>query len=108
MKWVYGFMALVGLIVPIKEFVLWVIENGFNISLFLKQAMANRISIFAWLDVIICVLVIIIMTIHKKNESTMRGWWIPIIASVTVGASLGLPLLLFMQEFKKKEVQNSL
>lgn len=102
MKYIYLILAILGAVIPLSEFVSFINENGLDFSILLNQAFDNHISAFAWLDVIITVIVIVVMTIDFGRKSEVRHLWIPILASFTVGASLGLPLLMFMREQQLK------
>lgn len=104
MKLLYGFLALIGLVLPFTQLITWIIENGFDINLFIQHAMENKISIFAWLDVIITVVVIIIMVVNDGRKYKIGFLWIPIVGSLTVGASLGLPLFLLMRELRMDKI----
>lgn len=104
MKYVYLILAILGAIIPLKEFVSFINENGLDFSILLRQAFDNHISAFAWLDVIITVIVIVVMTVDFGKKSEVKHLWIPILASFTVGASFGLPLLMFMRELQLRKV----
>lgn len=103
MKYVYLTLAILGAIIPLTEFMSFINENGFDFSILLKQAFDNHISAFAWLDVIITVVVIVVMTVDFGKKSEVKHLWIPIVASFTVGASFGLPLLMFMRELQLRK-----
>ena len=79
-------------------------ENGLDFSILLKQAFDNHISAFAWFDVIITVIVIVVMTVDLGKKSEVKHLWLPIVASFTVGASFGLPLLMFIRELQLRKV----
>lgn len=100
MKYIYIILTILGAIIPLTEFISFINENGLNFSILIKQAFENHISAFAWLDVIITVIVIVVMTIDFSKKSEVKNIWIPILASLTVGASFGLPLLMFMRELQ--------
>ncbi|WP_265182188.1 DUF2834 domain-containing protein [Geomicrobium sp. JCM 19055] len=64
----------------------------------------SRMGAFAWWDVIISIIVVIGFIIYEGKRKGMRHLWIPIIASLTVGVSLALPLfLLFRQVHLEKQ-----
>ena len=48
MKLLYGFLALIGLVLPFTQLITWIIDNGLDVNLFIQHAMENKISIFAW------------------------------------------------------------
>lgn len=104
MKYVYLTLAILGAVIPLSKFISFINENGLDFSILLKQAFENHISAFAWLDVIITVIVIVIMTVDFGKKSEVKYLWIPIVASFTVGASFGLPLLMFLRELKLRKI----
>ncbi|MFU1796232.1 DUF2834 domain-containing protein [Paenibacillus azoreducens] len=63
---------------------------------------------FAWLDVIVSVVVLTAFILYesKRIKMGLRLLWIPIIGTFTVGVSFGLPIFLFLRELhiEKKKV----
>ena len=104
MKYVYLILAILGAIIPLSEFIPFLNKNGLDFSILLKQAFDNHISAFAWFDVIITVIVIVVMTVDLGKKSEVKHLWLPIVASFTVGASFGLPLLMFIRELQLRKV----
>lgn len=100
MKYIYFALALLGAIIPLTKLVAFVNEYGLDFSILLKQAFENHISAFGWLDVIITVVVITFMTADFGKRYRIKHLWIPIVASFTVGASFGLPVLMLMYTLK--------
>lgn len=98
MRKIYGLLTLVGIILPFSQFLLWLTEYGFNVSLFIDQIIANPLATFAWLDVIVTVIVIVVMVMNEGKNDKIKRLWIPIIASFVGGASVGLPLFLYMKQ----------
>ena len=66
--------------------------------MFLAQLFANRISGFFGLDVIVSSLVVGAFVSVDGRRYGVRGLWAPILALLTVGVSLGLPLFLYLRE----------
>jgi len=95
-KSVYLVLCILGAVLPYSQFVPWLMENGFNASLFVHQLFANRISaFFAW-DVLISVVVGFVRSEGKRSDVPLV--WLPILGVLTIGASFGLPLFLFLRE----------
>lgn len=87
------------------EFIPWIAENNFNLMILLNEAGQNRISSFAWLDVIISAVVLIGFIIHEGKRKGIRHKWLPIIGTLTVGVSFGLPVFLFLREIQIEKVK---
>ncbi len=90
-----------GTILPLIPFLTWLRENGFALNLFLSEIAASRISQFAWLDVVVSAAALFSFALHERRKHSLKYAWIPIIATLSVGVSLGLPLLLLMLEIQR-------
>jgi len=98
MKIFYTLMCVLGVILPYSQFLPWLYENGLNLSTLLQEVTENRISAFAWLDVIVSAVVLIGFILVEGNRLSIKKLWIPIVGTLTVGVSLGLPLFLLQRE----------
>ncbi|KAF1011088.1 MAG: hypothetical protein GAK29_04997 [Acinetobacter bereziniae] len=98
MKKRYALLTLIGIVLPFSQFILWLNQHGLNLTLFFQQIIENPIAAFAWLDVVITVMVIIFMVINDGQQLKMKKLWVPIVASLVGGASVGLPLFLYMKQ----------
>ena len=96
----YLFLALfiVGVVVPYLSFVPWVMDHGLDISRLVEELFANRISAFFGLDVIVSSVVLWAFVAFEGTRAGVRHTWAPIVASLTIGVSAGLPLFLFLRE----------
>src|SRR6185437_1986387 len=104
-KNVYLFLCFLGVALPYTEFVPWVLRNGLNMPLFWHQLTANRISAFFGADMLVSAIVLLVFV---RAERSLRGFrfWLPLIAVLTVGVSLGLPPFLYLRE-DGREVRRS-
>jgi hypothetical protein len=96
-KGVYLSLCLAGTVLPYWQFVPWLSEHGLNIPLFFHQLFANRISAFFVTDVFVSAIVVLLFIAFERVHLGNK-WWIPAVAVLTVGVSLGLPLLLYLRE----------
>ena len=96
-KNVYLLLCLLGIALPYAEFVPWVAQHGLDMTLFWHQLMTNRVSAFFAADVLVSAIVLLVFV---RAEGSLHGFqrWLPLIAVLTVGVSLGLPLFLFLRE----------
>jgi uncharacterized protein DUF2834 len=97
-KTIYLVLCVVGAVLPYWQFVRWLFERGFKPTLFFRELFANRISTFFALDVLISAIVLIIFMRAENSRLRIRRRWLPVLATVLVGVSLGLPLFLYMRE----------
>ncbi len=98
MKKVYLFLSIVGLIVPYYFFVPFIVEHGFNLTLFFQEIFANQNSSFAAADLFISSVILWLFIYRESQKYQIKTWWIAIIANLTVGISLALPLFLYWRE----------
>ena len=97
-KTLYLFLCVLGLVLPYSQFVPWVIENGLNMPLFVRQLFANRIGGFFGMDVLVSAVTLIGFIRSEGSRLKMRRLWIPVVSVLLVGVSLGLPLFLYLRE----------
>ena len=98
LKNVYLVLCLFGLVLPYSQFIPFLIESGIDIPEFFDLMFANRISsFFAW-DVIISAIVLITFIVSESLKSGIKNYWLPIIATITVGVSFGLPIFLYQRQ----------
>ena len=96
-KRIYILLCFAGAILPYWQFVPWLSQNGLNVSLFFEQLFANRISAFFATDVFVSAAVVFVFIAFERSRLGAK-WWLPAVAVLTVGVSLGLPLLLYLLE----------
>ena len=101
LRHLYLAFALVGLLLPYSQFLPWIMDHhGLNISLFVHDMFANQISAFFAIDVIVSAIVLIVFILHEGQRLGMRTLWLPVIATLLVGVSLGLPLFLYLRQIQ--------
>ena len=97
-KTIYLVLCVIGVALPYWEFVPWVAANGLHMTLFFQQLFANRVSAFFGMDVFVSAVALLVFARAESAGMGARGRWITLLAVLTVGVSLGLPLLLYMRE----------
>lgn len=98
MRSVYIVLCLLGTLLPLSQFLPWTFANGINIPLLIQDITASRISAFAWADVFVSALVLIVFILAECRRSRMPLPWLPFLALLTVGVSLAFPLFLLQRE----------
>ena len=83
---------------PYWKLVPWVMEHGLNLSLLCQELFATRIGAFFGLDVVISGLVLFLFIGAEGRRLSMSALWLPIIATLLVGVSLGFPLFLYLRQ----------
>ena len=101
LRYLYLVLALIGLILPYSQFLPWIMEHhAMNIPLFIHDLFANEISAFFAMDVIVSAIVLIVFILDESRCLGMRTLWLPVIATLLVGVSLGLPLFLYLRQIQ--------
>jgi hypothetical protein len=98
MKTIYFILCLLGVALPLSQLAPWLFEHGVNISLLIEEAFEDRISAFAWLDVVVSAVVVLIFIVWEGRRIGMTKLWVPIVGLFSIGVSLGLPLFLLLRE----------
>src|SRR4051812_29178413 len=89
-KTIYLLLCSVGVALPYWQLIPWMAANGLHLSLFLQQLFTNRIGAFFGMDVLVSVVALMFFARAESTHLGARARWI---AVLTVGVSLGLPLL---------------
>lgn len=95
---VYLILALIGVVLPYSQFLPWLADNGLNVGLLIEGIASSRIAAFGWLDVIVSAVVLFVFVLTDGPKRKVSNLWLPILGTLTVGVSLGLPLYLYLRE----------
>jgi Terpene cyclase DEP1 len=96
-KTIYLALCFVGALLPYSQFVPWVVQHGLNLPLFVRDLFVNRISAFFRMDVLVSAVVLIMFMRVESARLSIRQRWLPVLAVLVVGVSLGLPMFLYMR-----------
>ena len=107
MKAIYLLLCVIGTILPLSQFVPWLMDNGLNSALLINEISASRISSFAWLDVIVSAVVVLLFVLVEGRRLGVRNLWAPFVAMFTVGVSLALPLFLLLRQIRLEQRSNN-
>lgn len=99
----YLVLCFLGFLLPYFHFVPWLLTHGFDLPRFLNELFANRISAFFGLDVFVSAIVLCVFVCSEGRQLGARAVWLPILALVTVGVSLGLPLFLYLRQIQLEQ-----
>ena len=101
LRYLYLGFCLLGLLLPYSQFILWLWEHhALNMSVFVHDLFANRISGFFALDVIVSAIVLICFIQTEGRRLGVRLLWLSTLTVLLVGVSLGLPLFLYMRQLQ--------
>jgi hypothetical protein len=95
----YLLLCVLGVALPYWQFVPWVIAHGgLNMPLFVQDLFANHVSGFFAMDVLVSAVVLFVFVGIEGRRVGLSFRWLPIIAVLLVGVSLGLPLFLYLRQ----------
>jgi len=97
-KILYLALCILGVVLPYGEFVPWFLQHGLNLPLFVRELFANRIAAFFGMDVIVSAVALLVFARIESARMGIRNRWLVLVAVLTVGVSLGLPLFLYLRE----------
>lgn len=106
MKRIFLAGAIIGTVLPLTFFALFLIANGVDGSAFLRQLFQNHVSTFFAMDVMVSALVLWVFVFVEGRRRRMRNLWIYVLCTVLVGVSLALPLFLFIREDKLRAIDS--
>lgn len=94
----YLVLTLLGILLPYGAFVPWLATNGLDIGLLLSEAVANPISIFAWLDVLVAAVALLGFIVVDGQRHQVKYRYFAVLGTLSIGVSFGLPLYLYLKE----------
>ncbi len=99
-KTLYLVLCILGTLLPYTQLVPFLRQHGLDLGLFFEQLFSTWIGGFFGMDVIVSSLVLWVFVFVDGRRLQMRHLWAPIVANLTVGVSLGLPLFLYLREVR--------
>jgi hypothetical protein len=91
-------LCVAGAALPYWKLAPWIVEHGLNLELLCRELFSTRIGAFFGLDVIVSAIALFVFIATEGRRLAMRMLWLPIVATLLVGVSLGLPLFLYLRE----------
>jgi hypothetical protein len=98
LRHVYLGLCVLGVIVPYSQFIPWLMQHGLDMDLFMRELFATRIGAFFAFDVVVSALALFVFVFTERTATRVRHVWLPVVATLVVGVSLGLPLFLYMRQ----------
>ena len=98
LKITFLILCVLGTLLPLSQFIPWVVDNGLDVPLFFQELFSTKIGGFFGIDVIVSAIVLFVFVFSEGKRLKMTNLWLPIMATLSVGVSLGLPLFLYMRQ----------
>ena len=100
LRHIYLGLCLLGAALPLSQLVPWLATHNLNIPLLVSELFSTRIGAFFGLDVIVSAVVLFVLIGVEGRRLGVRHLWLPVVATLAVGVSLGLPLFLYLRQLK--------
>ena len=94
----YLVLCSLGAALPYAAVGPWLWEHGLQLDLFVRELFATRIGAFFGLDVLVSAVVLFVFIFAERKTLVIRHLWLPVLATLIVGVSLGLPLFLYLRQ----------
>jgi hypothetical protein len=101
-KHVYLGLCVVGTVLPYSQLAPFLRAHGLDLRLLLEQLFSTPAGGFFGLDVLVSSAALWVLVLVEGRRADVRHLWAPIVASLTVGVSLGLPLFLYLRERRRE------
>ncbi len=101
MRSVYLVLCVLGLVLPMSAFVPWLAAQPIDAGLparFVAELFSTRIGAFFGWDVIVSAVVLFVFVRAESRRLALPGRWWPVVGTLLVGVSFGLPLFLYLRE----------
>jgi hypothetical protein len=98
MQRLYLALCIPGALLPLTSFIPWFVDHGLDVGLFVSELFSTRIGGFFGWDVIVSAATLFVFLGVESRRLGIKAWWTPVVATLLVGVSLGLPLFLFLRE----------
>lgn len=94
----YLALCLLGLALPYWKLVPWLLDHGLNLTFLFQELFATRIGAFFGLDVVVSALALFVFIFAEGRRLSLSLLWLPVLTTLIVGVSLGLPLFLYLRQ----------
>jgi hypothetical protein len=102
LKHAYLALWLIGVALPAWQIIPFLVEHGLDLRLFFQQLFSNAVGAFFGMDVIVSSVVLWVFVFAEGRRAGVQRLWAPIVASLLIGVSAGLPLFLYMREARSE------
>ena len=92
----YALLCVAGAALPLAFLGAFLADEGLDPAAAWDQISASDLSLMAWADVLVAALAVIAYSARQRVHG-LELWWLPVVATLAVGPSLGLPLLLLLR-----------
>ncbi len=103
MKYIYFFLAIIGIALPYSQFVPWTMTNGMDLVKMGQAMFVNQIASGIALDALTAAVILIIYILVQQKEKPVKYFWLPIVGVFVFGLAFALPMYLYLRELVIKK-----
>ena len=98
MRYLYLLLAILGAALPLSQFIPASVDGSFSVSGLIAEQMATRNLRGIAFDLLIAAVTGVVFMVAEGRRKRVPHLWAPLIGTVFVGFSFGLPLFLYLRE----------
>jgi hypothetical protein len=102
MGYLYLGLAFLGAVAPYSYLGQFLINNGLNFAEFKAQLISTPVGSYFGLNMLVAALVTVLFILGEGKRLKMRGLWLPLLTTLAVGVSCGLPLFLYLRRLSQE------
>jgi len=103
LRHLYLGLCVIGTVLPYSQLIPWLATHGLDFPLFFQELFSTRLSGFFALDVVVSAVVLVVFVLSEGRRLDLSLLWLPILATLLVGVSLGFPLFLYLRQRRLDE-----
>ncbi|MDR1035128.1 MAG: DUF2834 domain-containing protein [Deltaproteobacteria bacterium] len=98
MGYFYLGLALLGAVAPYSYLGQFLAASGPDFALMKAQALQTPVSAYFAVNMMAAALATLVFIVREGRRLGMKGLWLPVLATLAIGVSCGLPLFLFLRK----------
>lgn len=98
----YLLLSMLGVLLPLAGFWPWLLEHGLDLGQLWREVAGNHLAAFAWAEVAVTALTVLFL-IRAEVRRRIPHRWAPVLGTLLVGPSFGLPLYLYLRERAREQ-----
>jgi hypothetical protein len=100
--YLYLGLAFLGAVAPYSFLGQFLIANGLSFAEFKAQLTSTPVGSYFGLNMLVAALVTVLFILGEGKRLKMRGLWLPLLTTLLVGVSCGLPLFLYLRRLTQE------
>ena len=97
-------LCVLGVVLPYSQLIPWLMQHGLHLRLLFGELLASRVGGFFGMDVIVSAIVLFVFIYAEGARLALKHLWLPVLSTLLVGVSLGLPLFFYQRQRKLDEL----